>query len=189
MNRNYLIYFCMKETCDVEFSLPYNSFNSAKDGMENFLNEFSKKRGKNIKFVSKEEFEKIRSLKKPEDCFYVRKKNSEAVIYTVNVLQGTFYNSFYIEKYGKVSIGEFFTSIENVIINKEKNEKIKDMHVTNYERGAHVSFVTELKNVLGKRDNSSIIEVPANIPKENVQHQAFISALMEGKKKLKSGNF
>jgi len=185
MNRNYVIYFCMKESCDVEFSLPYDSFNSAKNKIEEFITEFSKRRGKTVKFVSKDEFEKIKTMKRPEICLYVRKKNSEAIVYGVNVSTGTFYNTYSIEKYGKIGIAEFFTQIENTV-NKDKNEKIKDMHVTNYERGAHVSFVSELKNVLSKRDKSSIIEIPSTIPEKNIQHQKFINDLIEGKKKLKT---
>jgi hypothetical protein len=188
MNRNYVIYFCMKETCDVEFSLPYNSFNSAKDKIDEFLSEFCKKRGKTVKFVSKDEFEKIRLLKRPDDCLYVRRKNSEAVVYNVNVLTGTFYNTYNIEKYGKVGISEFFTQLQGNMDKVETETKMKDIHVTNYERGAHVSFVNELKNALIARDkrdkNIEVSGVSNNILKSSEQ-QAFISSLINGKLKLK----
>jgi hypothetical protein len=182
MNRNYVIYFCIKDSCDVEFSLPYNSFNSAKDKIDDFLSVFANKRGKHTKIVSKDEFEKIKLLKRPENYFYVRRKNSEAVVYFVNILSGTFYNTYTIEKYGKVGIAEFLIQNTDKKVNVDEI-KIKDMHVTNYERGTHVSFVSELKNVLNKREKKTF-DMPAK--EEKVKSNAFISALIEGKSKLKS---
>ena len=185
---NYVIYFCVKNSCDVEFGIPHMQYSSAKEGIDDFLSKYAEKRGKKLKYVGKEEFEKIKLLKRPEDCFYIRKKNSEAVVYNVNISIGTIYNSYSIEKYGKIGIAEFPCQ-NNVVLSAKSPEcneeiKIKDMHVTNYERGAHVSFVTELKSVLSKRTPSQNVE----IEKKEVSpcSNDFISSLIEGKKKLKT---
>lgn len=178
MLRKYVIYFGLKETCDVYFSSMYSSFNEAKNNIDNFLENYAKKRGKKIINVSKEELEKIKLNKRPEDCFYVRRKNSEAIIYYVNILSGTFYNSYYIEKYGKVNINEFTLSEKGPI----DEQKTVESHVTNYERGTHVSFVSELKSVLQNRQKNFEIEILKKEQEEN----PFILSLSNGKSSLRN---
>ena len=180
MLRKYVIYLSIKETCDTEFSLTYNSFNSAKDNIDNFLSQVFEKRNKKYKQISKEEQEKLKYCKNLEDLFYVRRKNSEAIIYFVSIIPGTFYNGYSIEKYGKIGIAEFIVD-ESTGEHNNNEIKIKDMHVTNYERGAHVSFVSELKNVLAKRERK-----PITFEKEFKKDETFVNSLVEGKSKLKS---
>jgi hypothetical protein len=211
MLQKYIIYFTIKETCDVYFSQPYSTFNKAKDNIDKFLEDHAKNRGKKVINLSKEELEKLKLSKKPEDCFYVRRKNSEAIVYNIVTSYGTFYNSYSVEKFGKINITEILFKKENVCNGKsDKNEdksednedkeenfipedKIADLHVTNYERGAHVSFVSELKNVLNSRKLKDIKIKPENDTKEekekdikNNKESPFIASLIEGKIKLRN---
>jgi len=180
MLRKYAIYLSLKETCDVYFSSTYSSFNEAKNHIDSFLENYAKKRGKKTIMVSKEELEKLKHQKTFEDCLYIRRKNSEAVVYYVNILEGRFYNSYSIEKFGKVGVNEFtFSQDTNLTIDEEKTA---DLHVTNYERGTHVSFVSELKNVLNNRKNITF-EI---LKEEKKEDNPFISSLVEGKGKLKN---
>ena len=178
MLRKYVIYFSLKETCDVYFSPMYSSFNEAKNNIDSFLENFAKKRGKKTINVSKEELEKLN--KKSEDCFYVRRKNSEAIVYNVNVSSGYFINSYTVEKYGRVNINEFTLSEKEPL----DEEKTADLHVTNYERGTHVSFVSELKNVLHNREKN--VEFQILKPEKEQEENPFILSLIEGKSKLKN---
>ena len=182
MLQKYIIYFSLRESCDVHFSQMFSSFNMAKQNIDSFLEDFAKKRGKKVVNVSKEELEKMKTCKKPEDCFYVRRKNSEAIVYKVNISQGTFYNSYYLEKYGKLNINEFiFHQKEEVI----PQEKITELYVTNQERGAHISFLSELKDVINKRENKQVKFQIDNVVKEKTDTE-FILSLKEGKKNLKN---
>ena len=182
MLQKYIIYFSLKESCDVYFSPMYSSFNKAKQEIDNFLKDFAKKRGKKVIIVSKDELEKLKVSKKPEDCFYVRRKNSQAVVYNVNISQGAFYNSYSIEKYGKINVNEFIfqTNKEEKVISEEK---IADLYVTNQERGTHISFLSELKDVINKREKK---EVNFHIEPKEKDESKFILSLKEGKKTLRN---
>lgn len=184
MLQKFVIYFSLKESGDVLFSPIYSSFNHAKDSMNSFLEDYFKRMGKKVFFVTKEEFEKN---KKPENGFYVRKKNSEAVIYRSIVSVGTFYNTYSMEKYGKLGINEFLIPKDNsdLVIN---NDKIKDLYVTNQERGTHISFLSELKNTIAKRENVNNIQIQKQEKKEKDRMDIFIDALLEGKNKLKTAS-
>ena len=184
MLQKYIIYFSLRESCDVYFSQMYSTFNSAKENIDVFLENYAEKRGKKIIITSKEELESLKLSKKCEDCFYVRRKNSEAIVYNVNVSQGTFYNSYSIEKYGKVNINEFifYQNKEEVI----PEEKVADLYVTNHERGTHVSFLSELKDVINKREKKEVtFEIGESLKKEKTDSD-FIKSLKEGKKSLRN---
>jgi len=181
MLQKYIIYFTLKDTCDVIFSPMFSSFNSAKDGIKNFIHTYAEDRGKKVIMISKEELEKLKMSKKPEDCIYIRKKNSQAIVYGVNISEGRIYNSYSLEKLGKVGINEFMFPVEQ---KAEINEtKLYDAHVTNYERGTHVSFLSELKNVLTKREEKEFVEVSTE---KEFGENPFISSLIAGKKTLKN---
>ena len=181
MLQKYIIYFSLKDTCDVIFSPMFSSFNSAKEGIKNFIHTYAEDRGKKLVMVSKEELEKLKTTKKPEDCIYIRKKNSQAVVYGVCVCEGRIYNSYSIEKLGKVGITEFMFPVEQ---KAEINEtKLYDAHVTNYERGTHVSFLSELKNVLTSREEKEFVEVSTE---KEVEENPFILSLVAGKKTLRN---
>jgi len=180
MLQKYIIYFSLKESCDVYFSPMYSSFNNARERIDDFLENYAKKRGKKLINVTKEELEKLKLTKKPENCFYVRRKNSEAIVYHVNISEGTFYNSYSIEKFGKVNINEFlFQQKEETI----PEEKVTELYVTNHERGAHVSFLSELKDVINKRENKNLNFDLTN--KNEKQDTPFVLSLKEGKQKLR----
>jgi len=181
MLQKYIIYFSLKDTCDVIFSPIYSSFNSAKTGIKSFIDSYAQDRGKKTVLISKEELEKLKCSKKPEDCFYIRKKNSEAIVYHVVVSEGRIYNSYKIEKLGKVGITEMMIQVQE---KQEINEtKLYDAHVTNYERGTHVSFLSELKNVLTNRSEKEFVEVSMD---KECEENPFIISLLEGKKILKN---
>jgi len=183
MLQKYIIYFSLKESCDVYFSPMYSSFNNARERIDDFLENYAKKRGKKLINVTKEELEKLKLTKKPENCFYVRRKNSEAIVYHVNISEGTFYNSYSIEKFGKVNINEFlFQQKEETI----PEEKVTELYVTNHERGAHVSFLSELKDVINKRENKNLNFDLTN--KNEKQDTPFVLSLKEGKQKLRKNN-
>ena len=111
---------------------------------------------------------------------YVRRKNSEAVVYNFETNLGTFYNTYTLTKYGKIGIHEILFSKEEKEISPEKTV---NLHVTNYERGAHVSFVSELKNVLSKRGTSVILPQKKEL---EISENPFITSLKLGKTTLRS---
>ena len=180
MLQKYIIYFSLKESCDVYFSPMYSSFNIAREQIDDFLENYAKKRGKKLINVTKEELEKLKLTKKPENCFYVRRKNSETIVYHVNISEGTFYNSYSIEKFGKVNINEFLFQQKEESI---PEEKVTELYVTNHERGAHVSFLSELKDVINKRENKKVNFDLTN--KNEKQDTPFVLSLKEGKQKLR----
>jgi len=189
----------------------FSSFNTAKKKMDIFLEEFSKKRGKKTIEISKDDLEKLKS-KKPEDHFYIRKKKSEIIIYSRIILTGRIYNSYSIEKFGKIGINEFLiqnneiknktneihdetnetnyeTNEINDEINDEKEYEISNLHITNHERGNHVLLISELKNVLNKRKDKNLSEI--KIEKRNLDNSfndSLKESLIEGKKLLKNIN-
>ena len=176
MLQKYFIYFSTKEECNVYFSSTYPTFNKAKDNIENFLEDYAKTRGKSVIYVTKEELEKV---KVPKKAYYVRRKNSEAVVYNFETNLGTFYNTYTLTKYGKIGIHEILFSKEEKEISPEKTV---NLHVTNYERGAHVSFVSELKNVLSKRESSVILPQKKEL---EISENPFITSLKLGKTTLR----
>lgn len=180
----FALYLNIREDGNVLFHNElFSSFNVAKEQMENFLDNFAKKRGKKLVEISKQEFEKLKVSRKLEDVWYIRKKNSEIIIYSRNVLSGRFYDSHSIEKFGKVGINEFLVSL-NDVKNEGKNEdfEIRNLHITNHERGNHVSLVSELKHVLARRERKNIPEIKSQIKFDT----KFLEDLVEGKKKLKT---
>ena len=104
--RGYIIYLCRRDSCEVKFSHVYDSYNAAKWGLEEFVTKWSEGEGKTVKIVSKSELEKIKLLRKPENAFYVKKKVAESTLYKVVTIPGMIYNSYRIEKFGKVNIEE-----------------------------------------------------------------------------------
>lgn len=176
MLQKYVVYFTLKD-CDIYFSSVYSTFNEAKNNIDSFIDNFAKERGKRVIMVTKEELEKLKPV---ENCLYVRRKKSEAVIYKLNVSTGTFYNSYKLIKMGKVGINEFVFKLNESVT----ENKIVESHVTNYERGAHVSFVSELKDVLNRREKKPF----KIVTREKDNNNAFINSLIEGKKKLKKMN-
>ena len=178
----YIIYLSIKEDGNVIFSSPYSSFNSAKQNIESFLNEYAEKRGKKVIYKTKDEFEKLKLVKRPDDVFYVRKKNSEAVIYYRQTVTGTFYNSFIVEKYGRIGINEFSCDeetpnhvIQNEVVIQKKEEKETMAH------GMHVTFISELKNALNKRKDK---EPEFSITPKFIDNP-FLDSLVERKNSLK----
>tara|TARA_R110001599_G_scaffold218081_1_gene416351 strand:+ start:138 stop:716 length:579 start_codon:yes stop_codon:yes gene_type:complete len=177
MLQKYFIYFSLKEECNVYFSSTYSTFNEAKHNIENFLKDYAHTRGKSVIYVTKEELEKV---KVPEKAYYVRRKNSEAIVYNFETNIGRFYNTYTLTKYGKIGINEILFSKEEKEISVEKTV---NLHVTNYERGAHVSFVSELKNVLSKRELTIILPQKKEVEKPE---NPFITSLKLGKTTLRN---
>jgi hypothetical protein len=178
----YILYLNLKEEVLFHNEL-FLSFNNAKEEIDSFFDDYAKKRGKKIVFLSKEELEKLKLVKKPEDFFYIRKKQSEATIYSRITIPGTFYNSYSIEKYGNIGINEFLIRKADEIQNVQNIKDIKELHITNHERGSHVSLISELKKVLSKRDSPKEIKEIKDIKEKD---DSFVKALEEGKTKLRS---
>ena len=204
----YTVYFAYSDTLNVEFSQVYNSFNSAKSSMEAFLEEQLSKIGKKGTYVTKEEFEVVKN-KPVKDSFYIRKKNSEATVFAAITNVGRFYDTYSISKFGKVGITEFNCFVKGaskeVVVEKEKTKEeekkaepilelenktvseieLKELHVTNYERGAHVSFINDLKSRLKARQGKEFVfEKIKNTEEDGMK--VFIGKLQEGKSRLKS---
>ena len=180
MQTKYIIYLSLKESCEVEFSSLYNSYNLAKEDMNSFLNSCIEKRGKKMKLVSKEELTKVKLVKHPEDCIYAKRKTSEAILYSVHTIVGTFYNSYNISKFAKSGITEILISDEKEVLIIEKNKGDKPKLKT------EITFMTELKNILDKRE-----QVEFSFPeilKKDKSEDGFISSLIEQKAHLKKVN-
>ena len=70
------------------------------------------------------------------------------------------------------------------------------MHITNYERGQHVTFLSELKDVINNRNNDGCIKKKNNRIRVKIQEKIetplcipannFVSSLIEGKRNLKN---
>ena len=157
----FIISYVNINTLDVKFSDQYKSFNIAKTKFDSFIENILQ--DKTIKYICDTDLEKLRENKKNPDCHYIIKMTSESVIYNITTLTGTFYNTYLLQKIGKFNICEFtFQTSENSLnsLNYLPEAKIKDLHVTNYERGTHVSFVSELKEKLSlKFSNSSLSNI------------------------------
>jgi len=188
MNTFYVIYINMKEGT-VIFSALFSSFSQAKNNIDDFLAEYAKKINKPISFLSKDELEKLKISKKIDDNLYIRKKDSNAIIYFRNTLTGTFYNTYSLQKYAHLGINEFILPLPG-----NPKREIKDIHITNRERGSHVNVITELKTVLHKKniEDKELKERNKEEHEDNCSQREqdkmsiFIRDLMEGKKKLKS---
>lgn len=176
MNRFYVIYFSLRDDGNVVFSTPYTSFTKAKENIDSFLNDYAEKRSKKTVFLTKDELEKLKLEKKPEDSFFVRKKNSDATVYSRNTLTGTFYNSYTIERYGKIGINEF-----NISPEVEQKVVVKEETIEKKSHGVHVNFISELKNTLSKRLPVKEITIASKEKEDN----PFVSSLVEGKKTLR----
>lgn len=183
MKTFYVIYLNLREDGNVIFSSPFFSFNNAKDNIENFLNDYSTKMGKKLIFVSKDEYETLKNSKNIEDCLYVRKKNSEAIIYYRNVLTGYFRNTYLLSRYGNIGINEFnIPHQDNSSFNLQESKKeIKKETVEKKSHGVHVTFISELKNVLSKRNNP-LVETKQKSEILN----PFVLSLIERKNSLKN---
>ncbi len=149
--------------------------------MNRLLENLASKNGKKILEISKEEFEKLKILGKYEDVFYVRRKSSEILIYSQNVIEGRIYNTYTLNKFGKIGINEFLVKGENVSEKIEEVE-IRNLHVTNHERGNHVSLISELREVLAKKERKNIDIVRKEFL---INKSSFIDSLVEGKKTLR----
>lgn len=177
MNRFYVIYLCLRDDGNVVFSSPYSSFTKAKENIDSFLEDYAEKRSKRVVSISKDELETLKLNKKPEDHFFVRKKNSDATVYSRNTLTGTFYNSYSIVRYGKIGINEFNVAPEVVKKNIKKEEGVEKL-----SHGVHVTFISELKNALSKKLPNKEINIQ---PKEK-EVSPFMTSLVEGKKTLRN---
>jgi hypothetical protein len=179
----FALYLSTREDGNVIFHNElFSSFNVAKKEMDNFLLEITKKRSKKVIEIEKEEFEKLKISGKIEDAFYIRKKNSQILIYSRGILPGRIYNSYGLNKFGKIGINEFLIQTELETQKCVEESKITNLHVTNHERGNHVSLVSELKEVLARREARKI---PVKITSQFTFDTSFVEDLIEGKKKLK----
>lgn len=179
MKRFYVIYLSLREDGNVLFSSFFSSFNDAKGNIDYFLKDYLDKRGKSFKIISKEDFEKVKLEKIPEDCIFVRRKNSEATLYYRSTVTGTFYNSYTIERFGKIGINEFSYS-EETIKDKEQTFSANNKKIDGIEKlshGVHVNLMSELKSILTKR-----VKKEENIDTKN-------SLIKEDKKEIVTSEF
>lgn len=186
----YVLYLSLNNG-DVNFSKTYSSFNKAKDKIDDFINNFFTKRGKKLVYVDKDQLENIKkTVKKDDQNLYIKRKKSEATIYGLNVSVGTVYNSYSLEKKGQLGIRELSVKVPSFYLNEEEIEESDSddfdlVHVSkvgNYEHGAHVNFISELKSVLSNRVHEKI-EIPKSYI-DNSKMDNFISDLVNGKKGL-----
>ena len=173
MKTVYVVYLSLCEDGNVIFSDPFTSFNSAKQNIDIFLKEQAENLGKKIINMTKEEFAKLKLEKTPDDCIYIRKKNSTTTLYHRVTSPGRFYNSYIIERYARTGIAEFDLSTK-----EEKKEVVKNTGVENLSHGVHVTFISELKDALIKRRHSYNFE---NLEKKEKGQNPFVTSLVERK--------
>ena len=177
MKRFYVIYLALLDDGNVLFSDPFPTFNHARDSISTFLNEHGKQICKKVVDVSKDDFAQLKKVKQPEDCIYVRKNSS---LYYRKTHPGTIYNSYSIERYGKVGVTEFNIS-ENDNLVVEESKKVES--VEKLSHGVHVTFISELKDTLNRRTPRSCTFKKPPPPKRS---NPFIRSLVEGKTRLKN---
>ena len=161
--RGYLIYLCRSDSCEVKFSHVYDSYGEAKWGLDEFVTKWSEKEGKTMKIVTKPELEKIKLLRKPENIFYVKKKVAENVLYKVVTIPGRIYNSYRIEKFGKVNIEEI-------------------SNVSNVSREVKAEGISENKSLFGLpyQDRSPLLdELKHALEKRAIPHFSLVSKVRE----------
>jgi hypothetical protein len=175
--RGYIIYLCRRDSCEVKFSHMYNSYGEAKCGVEDFLEKWAEKEGKTMKIVSKIELEKIKTLRKPEMLFYVKKKVSESVLYKIVTIPGMIYNSYRIEKFGKVHIEE----ISSKIIDKNEGKvEVNKKVIFGLPYQDRSPLLDELKAVVSKR-----VSCFSFVNRVREQDNEFLDALIKKKELLK----
>ena len=176
--RGYIIYLCRSDSCEVKFSHVYDSYNAAKWGVEEFVKNWSEREGKATKVVSKTELEKIKLLRKPENAFYVKKKVSESVLYKVITIPGMIYNSYRIEKFGKVNIEEISHEIPETKAEGATTETKTIFGIPFQDRSP---LLDELKDVVSKRGPARF----SLVSREKEQNNEFVNALIARKMELK----
>lgn len=174
--RGYLIYLCRSDSCEVKFSHVYDTYNAAKWGFDDFVSKWAEKEGKTIKIVNKTELEKIKLKRKPENVYYVKKKVAENVLYKVVTNPGMIYNSYRIEKFGKVNIEEI--SYETVKTQDLSNPNKVLLGLPYQDRSP---LLDELKSVLSKRTH--YFTLPGKSRGKN--DEGFLNALIQKKLELK----
>ena len=172
MNSIFVIY--LSANGETSFSRTYASFSQAKEAIEPFLNEYREKLGKQLRYVSKSELE---AIKTPEDLIYVRKKTSQATLYHRVTNPGRIYNTYSIEKLGKVNITEF-----NAPESPQPEVAKKQVTVENMSHGAHGNLLVELRQKIDKMSLKRTEKKEVAVKKINSSD--FIHAMMERKGKL-----
>jgi hypothetical protein len=137
-----------------------------------FLEGWAKKQEKVLKIVSKDELNKLKTVRKPENHFYVKKKVAESILYKVVTIPGTFYNSYRIEKFGKVNIEEI--SHDKIQMGDKVKMESKSILDT-------TPLLDELKDVLSKRPPCHFSLVSSSQKRSN----DFVNALIKQKELLR----
>lgn len=178
--RGYLIYLCRNDSCEVIFSHVYDSYGEAKGGLDEFVKNWSEKEGKTMKIVNKPELEKIKLLRKPENLFYVKKKVAENVLYKVVTIPGRIYNSYRIEKFGKVNIEEISNAPRELKAEGATSNNEKTLFGLPFQDRS--PLLDELKAVVSKRGPSRFSLV-SKVREPN--DTTFVDALIARKLELK----
>lgn len=183
-----VIYLSLKDGT-VMFSQPYNSFTKAKENIDNFISSFAEKQGKKMVSLSKEQLEKIKQNKTPDDAIFVRKKISEATLYYRLTYPGRFYDTYSVEKLGMLGINEFSIAsnfqdnseeIKEIVEREMKSETVEKM-----SHGIHGNLILELKKAVLKRQGlNKTVEIKKHEDVISPQ-SVFISSLVERKDTLK----
>lgn len=187
MTNRYILYLTNLNECDTVFSPSYCSLNTAKENMDAFLAKHAEKRGKRIEYISKEQFEVLKVSKKLDDFLYIKKKGNEATLYHRQTYVGRIYNTFSLEKYGKLAITEIALSndsnesVESIKLPQEQKKNIKDVAIS--QHGRHVSFIAELKTVIANKKNK--VMKPVVVNKQKVEPVDFVLNLLQGKVNLR----
>ena len=175
---------------DFTFSKTYSSFNKAKNNIEKFLTNFYTQRGKKLEFVNKKELKTLKkTIKKTDKNVYIKRKQSEGNIYELNLSEGRVYDSYFLEKKGKIGISEFSVKVpsnylsEEIESDSEEYEIVPLSKVTNYEHGTHIHFISELKSILSNRGSNKELEIPESSI-DNSKMENFIEDLVNKKKEL-----
>lgn len=173
MNSIFVIYLTSNQ--ETIFSKSYASFSQAKEDIDAFLKDFSDKQGKKLAYLSKAELE---ALKVPEDIIYARKKTSQATLYHRITNPGRIYNTYTLEKLGKLEITEFHLSQEPEVEEVKKQETVENM-----SHGTHGNLLVELRE---KISNLRLRHVRSAQKEEAkvINQSDFIDSLLSRKEKL-----
>lgn len=203
MLNQYVLYLTDRKSGDVILSKAYSSFGIAKENIDLFLKESAEKLGKKIQIVSKDVLGNIKADSKPADFLYAVKKENSVSLYHRVTSRGRIFNSFSIEKYGKIGINEFSIPVDSIKphplqkisrVSLTKEDDVLPSSLTSSALNSNINFdlLKELKEKMSPREISSSsideklsAERSSGEKKEKTSMEKFTEDLIDGKTKLK----
>lgn len=213
MLNQYVLYLTDRNSGDVILSRAFSSFGLAKDNIDDFLKSSADKLGKKLQIVSKDVLGNLKSDSKPGDFLYAVKKENSVTLFHRITCRGRFFNSYSIEKYGKIGINEFSIPVDSIQphplqrvsrVSLTKEEDLMPVPLyssssfsSSLSSNSQKNLIKELKDKMSPRTqneihdglsiddkvNSNIVE--NQVFKDKTAMEKFTDDLKEGKTKLK----